>query len=156
MVVSNKTGHANRLCCSKRRKACCPHKQCAWSELSVVYPTALSPCQWFNQSKALANLGAVLSGVAFSRAASLNKLYLLCLKLANQCWTVPEKALKFNRKAFALSSIKLGLVTPIAQVRPNHLAFSISTAKTCVGPNIFERKTSHFMSGVKVTFGSKL
>jgi hypothetical protein len=25
-----------------------------------------------------------------------------------------------------------------------------------VGPNMFERKTIHFMSGVKVTFGSRL
>ncbi len=37
-----------------------------------------------------------------------------------------------------------------------HLAFCISTANTCVGPNMFERKTIHFMSGVKVTFGSRL
>ena len=33
-------------------------------------------------------------------------------------------------------------------------AFSTSTAKTCVGPNMFERKTSHFPSGVKETLGS--
>ena len=36
------------------------------------------------------------------------------------------------------------------------LLFAISTAKTCVGPNMLERKTSHYMSGVKVTFGSRV
>ena len=34
--------------------------------------------------------------------------------------------------------------------------FVISTAKTCVGPNMFERNTIHFMSGVKVTLGSSV
>src|ERR1035441_9540165 len=33
---------------------------------------------------------------------------------------------------------------------------AISTAKTCVGPSILERKTTHFMSGENVTLGSRL
>ena len=36
-----------------------------------------------------------------------------------------------------------------------YFAFAISTAKTWVGPNMFERKMIHFWSGEKVTLGSR-
>ena len=36
-----------------------------------------------------------------------------------------------------------------------YCAFAISTAYVCTAPCMFERKTIHFPSGVKVTFGSK-
>ena len=35
------------------------------------------------------------------------------------------------------------------------LALATSTAKTYVGPNMLERNTTHFPSGVKLTFGSR-
>ena len=33
-------------------------------------------------------------------------------------------------------------------------AFATSTANAYVGPNMFDRNTTHFWSGVKLTFGS--
>src|ERR1035441_8070834 len=38
----------------------------------------------------------------------------------------------------------------------SYFAFATSTAKTYVGPNMFERKITHFWSGVKLTLGSSL
>lgn len=38
--------------------------------------------------------------------------------------------------------------------RSLYRAFAISTAKTCTGPSMFDRKMIHFMSGENVTFGS--
>jgi len=55
--------------------------------------------------------------------------------------------------------------TPVGKAKPFRIsggraayfaAFAISTANTCVGPSMFERKTIHFMSGVKVTLGSRV
>ena len=34
--------------------------------------------------------------------------------------------------------------------------FATSTAKTCVGPSILDRNTTHFMSGENVTLGSNV
>jgi len=45
----------------------------------------------------------------------------------------------------------------ILKICPIHFftgALAISAANTCVSPNMFARKTTHFLSGVMLTFGS--